>query len=82
MTSVRTYRVTPTLWVGDVPMCGGVETTTVEGALSLIDSRQNAVLPHGAWGTVHDVLRALGLDEAQVLDRVHFAQTGSVLTTV
>lgn len=58
-------------------MCGGTRTTTVEGAVSIIRTREKAVLPHGYWATARDVLRALGVGEEAVRDRITFAQTAS-----
>lgn len=79
-TMIRSYRVTPTLFVGDVPACGGTRVETVEGAVALIDSREIAVLPHGSWATARDVLRAVGVDEATASERIHFAQTATFAT--
>lgn len=80
-TPIRSYRVTPTLYVGDIPMCGGIRVTTVEGATALILAGQMAVLPHGHWATAHEVLCALGLDEATIYDRLVFAQTARIPAT-
>lgn len=74
---IRSYRVTPSLWVGEVPMCGGIPATTVEDALQVIWAGESAVLPHGYWATARDVLRALGVEEAALVSRIHYAQTAT-----
>jgi hypothetical protein len=71
---VRSYSLTPSLWVGDIPMAGGIRCETVEDAVGVIQSGESAVLPHGYWATAHEVLRALGVNEDTVDDRVYFAQ--------
>lgn len=74
---IRSYSLTPSLWVGEIPMAGGVHCESVETAVQVIYSGESAVLPHTYWTTARDVLRALGVDEVTVFKRVHFAQTAT-----
>ena len=74
---IRSYSLTPSLWVGDVPMAGGVRCASVEGAVQVIYSGESAVLPHTCWAAAWDVLRALGIREDIAFERVHFAQTAT-----
>ena len=76
---IRTYLVTPSLWVGEIPVAGGIRCHSVATAVQVILSGESAVLPHTYWATAHDVLRALGVDEDSVKDRIGFAQTGSFM---
>lgn len=72
---IRTYLVTPSLFVGEIPLCGGVRCVTAPGALQVIRSGETAVLPHAHWATARDVLRALGVGEDEARDRCRYAQT-------
>ena len=74
---IRSYSLTPSLWVGEIPMAGGVHCESVETAVQVIYSGESAVLPHTYWATAWEVLRALGVDESTVFKRVHFAQTAT-----
>jgi len=74
---IRSYSLTPSLWVGEIPMCGGVRCEAVDDAVQVIYSGESAVLPHTYWAAARDVLRALGVDEVAVFKRVHFAQTAT-----
>ena len=76
---IRSYLVTPSLWVGDIPVAGGIRCETVDAAVQVILSGENAVLPHTSWATAQDVLRALGVDDATVERRLYFAQTATFM---
>jgi hypothetical protein len=71
---VRSYSVTPSLWLGEIPLAGGIPCESVEDAVGVIYSGESAVLPHGYWAEAREVLRALGVGETTVDDRVFFAQ--------
>lgn len=75
--AIRTYRVTPSLWLGEEPMCGATRVFTADVAAALIAAGEKVVLPHDEWATAYEVLRALGVEEEQALERIRYAQTGS-----
>lgn len=81
MGTVRSYRVTPSLWLGEPPMCGALEVSSEREALEIIRAGGKACLPRGEWATAFNVLRALGVDETTALERIHFAQTGEYPAT-
>ena len=70
MTRTALFTITPLLDVG-----GGDDS--VPEALERIRNRERANVRN--FEVAREVLRALGLDEDQVEDRVHFAITGEVL---
>ena len=80
--TVRTYRVTPSLWLGEAPLCGAVRVFTADVAVGLILAGERVVLPHGEWATAYEVLRALGVDEETAADRIYFALTATFPATV
>lgn len=80
--TVRSYLVTPSLYVGEIPVAGGIRCATVPTAVSVILSGETAVLPHGHWATVRGVLRALGVDDRTAFVRCHYAQTATFPATV
>lgn len=75
--TVRTYRVTPRLWLGEAPLCGATACSTVDSAVGLITAGERVVLPHGSWDTAREVLHALGVDADTASERLHYAQFAS-----
>lgn len=77
-----TYVITPTLFLGDRPIRTFANTVcdNAADALEVIHAGGSVRLPEGAWPVAREILLALGLDEAHVQDRFHFARTGQILS--
>lgn len=73
--------VTPTLLVGDQhPALDYFKAGSVSAAVDAIQHGLTAMVP--TFEMAEEVLRGLGLPEAMIEDRLHFARTGKVLREI
>jgi hypothetical protein len=78
---VNARAVTPTLFIGGCPTFDHIHCETPTHAYAVILAGGSAVVPEGAWAVAEETLRLLGIDEAWIENRIHYAQTGVLLTT-
>lgn len=71
----RTYRVTPTLLIGRVPVgnARAVRAHSVQEAVAAIEDGMVAVLPTEAWDLAERVLEALGMPRQAAQDHIGFS---------
>lgn len=69
--------LTPTLFVGTSASHDCTPAASVEEALRIIHHHKAALVPTDEIAV--EVMRALGLDEATIADRMYFSYTGRTL---
>jgi hypothetical protein len=74
--------ITPTLFLGppqDRAWLSDLEiATTAEEAALYINAGRSALLPEGRFDLAEQTLRLLGVDEAWIRNRIHYARTGEL----